>query len=118
MIAFAVLVLCVVIGSVAGFQFMEAASALIVSSGMSGANQADLTAALQEQLLRDYPLQGIALNVTSWGGFVAWILGIVATATKRGRLWGVLTIILGVLTPVIMVVVMFAAMGPALGAVR
>ena len=49
----------------------------------------------------------------SYGG-VFWILGIVATATKRGRAYGVWSIILGVLAPVIAVVVLVAALMPYL----
>ncbi|HEY5484207.1 MAG TPA: hypothetical protein VIK31_10420, partial [Propionibacteriaceae bacterium] len=47
-------------------------------------------------------------------GFVGWIVGIVAVATKRGRAFGVVTIILGVLAPIAAFVAMFVAMGPYL----
>ena len=47
-------------------------------------------------------------------GLVGWIMGIVATATKRGRAFGVVTIILGVLAPIAAVVAMGVAMGPYL----
>lgn len=118
MIAFAVLLLCVVIGSLAGFQVMQVAANLMVSSGVTPDNQSELTQMLQQELMSSYPLQTAVLNLTGWGGFAAWIAGIVATATNRGRMWGVFTIILGVLAPVIMVIVLFAALGPVLSAVR
>lgn len=48
------------------------------------------------------------------GGFVGWILGIVATATKRGRGFGVTAIVLGVLAPIIVLLAMAAALSPYL----
>jgi hypothetical protein len=118
MIAFTVLALCVVIGSLAGFQVMQVVANLMLSSGMSaGVDQTELAEILQQQLMTAYPMQTVALNITGWGGIAAWIAGIVATATNRGRMWGVLTIVLGVLTPVIIMVVAFVAVGPALNAI-
>lgn len=56
----------------------------------------------------------LALNVAGYGGFGFWIAGIVATATRRGRAYGVWAIILGVLAPIIGIVVMVAALMPYL----
>lgn len=54
---------------------------------------------------------GFGMLVASWVagfiGLVGWIIAIVATAQNRGRLWGVLAIILGVIAPVIMLVIFF-----------
>lgn len=118
MLAFAVLAVSVVVGSIAGFQIMQLVGNLMVSNGISEADQAVLAQMLSQELASQYPLQAMLLNITGWAGFVAWIIGIVATATNRGRLWGVLTIILGVLTPVIMVIVVIVAMGPAFAALQ
>ncbi|MFT4225096.1 hypothetical protein [Micropruina sp.] len=54
----------------------------------------------------------LALNVAGYGGTAAWITGIVAAATRRGRSYGVWAIILGVLAPIIAIVMMVAAMMP------
>ena len=56
-----------------------------------------------------------ALNFSAYGGIAFWIAGIVATATRRGRSYGVWTIILGVLAPVIGIVMMVAALMPYMG---
>ena len=45
-------------------------------------------------------------------GFVGWILGIVATATNRGRALGVVTIILGVLAPFVAIGALVMAIAP------
>lgn len=54
----------------------------------------------------------LALNVAGYGGTAAWITGIVAAATRRGRSYGVWAIILGILAPIIAIVMMVAAMMP------
>ncbi len=48
------------------------------------------------------------------GGLAAWIAGIVATATRRGRAYGVWAIILGIAAPFIAMGVMVMAMMPYL----
>jgi len=83
---------------------------LIASNGgsMSGA---ELTDVMMEQL------GGTALaamNFAFYGGVAGWITGIVATATRRGRSYGVWAIILGVLAPVIGMFVVVAALMPYL----
>ncbi len=40
------------------------------------------------------------LNVGSTVGFAGWVTGIVAAVTGRGRMWGVLAIIVGTLAVV------------------
>lgn len=119
MMALLVLVVCVVVGSIAGYQIMSATMGLLApylaSGSPSQAEMAQLTALLEQQISADYPVHGLLLSVSGWGGLAAWITGIVATASKRGRSWGVTTIILGVVTVLIIIpVVVFAAMGPAL----
>jgi hypothetical protein len=68
----------------------------------------------QPQLMQDVANQLGGLLPTLGGasifvGLVGWILGIVATATKRGRAAGIFTIILGILAPIIAVVLLFVA---------
>lgn len=81
---------------------------LAVASGGS-MTQEQLTQELLDQL---GPGGLLALNVAGYGGTAAWITGIVATATRRGRTYGVWAIILGVLAPIVAVIVMVAAMMP------
>jgi hypothetical protein len=54
------------------------------------------------------------LNVGSTLGTAGWVAGIVAAATGRGRLWGVLAIILGIVAVVLMFSLMLA---PAMSAI-
>jgi hypothetical protein len=49
-------------------------------------------------------------SLSAFLGFVGWIIGIVAVATKRGRAFGVVTIILGVLAPFVALGALVAAM--------
>lgn len=48
-------------------------------------------------------------------GLVGFILGIVATATNRGRVWGIFAIVLGVLGPVIGFIVFSMGLAPIAG---
>lgn len=70
-------------------------------------------AAMTEYLSRQLGGSGmLLLNAATLGGFACWILGIVATATKRGRSYGIWAIILGVLAPIVALVAMVAALVP------
>lgn len=51
----------------------------------------------------------VLLNVSTYGGFAAWVAAIVATATNRGRAYGIWGIVMGVLSPVIAVVAFIVA---------
>lgn len=120
MIAFAVVLLSTIAGAVAMYQLMGPITDLLIASGGNTdmLNDPQLQAELTQRLATEFPLQTILLNIGFPLGLAGWITGIVAAATNRGRLWGVLAIILGVLAPVLLVVVVFAAMGPALGSLR
>ena len=76
-----------------------------------------LDTSTQPQLVQDVmnQLGGILAalgNASGAVGFAGWIMAIVATATKRGRAFGVTAIILGVLAPIIAVVALFVALAP------
>lgn len=81
---------------------------------------ADLTtgtvdnAYLTELLMEQLPMQALALNIFGFLGFGGWVVSIVATAMGRGRAWGVTGIILGVLSPFIVLAVMIAVMMPSM----
>ncbi len=82
---------------------------LIVSGSIDATNQTELQQAVLSQLggIWTFLVDGSGLL-----GFIGWILGIVAVATKRGRGLGVVTIILGVLAPIIAFVLMIVALAP------
>ena len=72
---------------------------------------------MTEELLQRLGTTGLLLlNVGTYGGIAGWIAGIVATATKRGRSYGVWAIILGVLAPFIGLGLMLAALMPYINA--
>ena len=81
---------------------------LFASSGGRMSNS-ELTQVLLEQMGEAALL---ALNIGMYAGLAGWITGIVATATRRGRSYGVMAIILGVLAPVIGVFLVVAALMP------
>ncbi|HEY5179291.1 MAG TPA: hypothetical protein VIJ07_05880 [Dermatophilaceae bacterium] len=110
-IALLVVLICGVVLSVSLFRMGGLLGQLAVNGTVEISSQTQL----QEEVLSQ--LGGIwTLLIYGSGllGFVGWILGIVAVATKRGRALGVVTIILGVLAPIAACVAMFAAMAPYL----
>lgn len=110
MVALGGVVICAIVLSWLTWRMGVAIGPLAVQSG-GNLDQQEAT----EYLVQQMGASGLAmLNLSSWGGLVFWILGIVATATKRGRAYGVWSIILGVLAPVIAVVVLVAALMPYL----
>jgi hypothetical protein len=114
MIAFGVVLLCLVLVSVAAQPIGEIFSNLILATGSTSVDQTTLTQLLMEQA----PMQVMMMNIGSTVGFAGWIAGIVAAVAGRGRLWGVLAIVVGTLAPIIMFAVMITAMLPALSVVR
>ncbi len=84
---------------------------MIALGGVVVCANEELTEALVNQLGGSALL---ALNVAGYGGFGFWIAGIVATATRRGRAYGVWAIILGVLAPITAGIIMVAALMPYL----
>jgi len=110
-IALLVVLICGVVLSVGLFRMGGLLGQLAVNGTVEISSQTQL----QEEVLSQ--LGGIwTLLVYGSGllGFVGWIVGIVAVATKRGRAFGVVTIILGVLAPIAAFAAMFAAMAPYL----
>ena len=114
MIAFGVVLVCLVLVSLASQPIGEVFSSLVLATGSSDIDQTTLTQLLMEQA----PLQVMMMNIGTTLGFAGWITGIVAAVTGRGRMWGVLAIVVGTLAPFIMGAVMISAMLPALSAIR
>jgi hypothetical protein len=113
MIAFGIVIVCLVLVCVSAGPIGTVFADLVLATGTTNLDQTTLTQLLMEQA----PLQVMLMNVGSTVGFGGWVTGIVAAVMGRGRLWGVLAIIVGTLAPFIMAGVMMAAMLPALEAV-
>jgi hypothetical protein len=108
------LALVVICGIVLSFSLWRMGG-LIGQMAVNGTVEINSQAQLQEAVLSQLGgVWTILVNGSGLLGFVGWIIGIVAVATKRGRALGVVTIILGVLAPIAAFVAMFAAMAPYL----
>ena len=105
-IALAVVVICAVVLSMYLWQVGGIAGQVAVNGTIDTSNQAELQALVLSQL-GGWSLIG---SLSAFLGFVGWIIGIVAVATKRGRAFGVVTIILGVLAPFIALGALVAGM--------
>lgn len=108
MIALGGVVICGVVFSWLMWRMGGVLGSIAVSTGGS-LSQEEATTLLMSQ----FGASGaMALNVATYGGIGFWIAGIVATATRRGRSYGVWAIILGVLAPIIGIVMTVAALMP------
>jgi hypothetical protein len=84
-----------------------------VNGTLDTTTQPQLVADVTSQLGGILPMLGGASIFT---GLIGWILGIVAAASKRGRGFGVMAIVLGVLAPIIAVIVLVVTLMPYLQA--
>jgi phage-related minor tail protein len=104
-------VVCGIALSVSTWHLGGAVGQLAVSGAFDPTNQAELQRAMMSQI---GGIWTVLINGSALLGFAGWIIGIVATATKRGRAFGVVTIILGILAPIIAGVAFFVALSPYL----
>ena len=109
-IALALVVICGVIFTFYLYRLGAVAGPYAVDGTLDTSTQPQLVQDVANQLGVLSTLGGASGLV----GFVAWVLGIVATVTKRGRAFGVMAIILGILAPIIAVVALFVAVAPYL----
>ncbi len=110
MVAFGVVLVSLVLVCFGAGPVGEVLAALVQVTGSTQVDQTTLTEMLTEQV----PVQVMLLNVGSTLGTAGWVTGIVAAATGRGRLWGVLAILLGIVAVILMIALMVA---PAMGAI-
>jgi len=110
-IALLVVLICGVVLSVSLFRMGGLLGQLAVNGTVEISSQTQLQEAVLSQLGGIWTLLVYGSGLL---GFVGWIVGIVAVATKRGRALGVVTIILGVLAPIAAFLAMLAAMAPYL----
>lgn len=111
LIALALVVVCAIALSVSLWHMGGVVGQLAVNGTIDPTNQAELQAALLSEI---GGIWIVLIDGSALLGFVGWVLGIVAVATARGRAFGVVTIILGVLAPIAAFVAMFAALAPYL----
>ncbi len=105
------LVVLALVGSLAmAYPLGQLYGDLVTYAGTTQIDAQDIPPAMMEAIVG--PTMGLlALALL---GFVGWILGIVAAAGNRGRLWGVIAIVAGLAAPFLILAVMVAGMSPAL----
>jgi hypothetical protein len=112
-ISLAIVVICGVVLTLYLYRIGVVAGPYAVSGTLDTTNQPELVQNVVNQLGGVLPMLG---GTSIFVGLVGWILGIVATASKRGRGFGVMAIILGILAPIIAVVVLVVTLMPYLQA--
>lgn len=110
MISLGVVIVCAVLMAYVSYRAGVAMGSLVVASGPI-TDQAEIQAELMRRMST---VELMVMNLSMMGGLGGWVCGIVATATRRGRAYGVWAIILGVLAPIAAIVAMTMAMMPYL----
>ncbi len=105
-IALAIVAICGVVLTLYLWRVGGVAGPFAVNGALDTSTQPELQQEVMNQLGGVWPTLG---GASGFVGFVGWILGIVAVATKRGRAFGVMAIILGILAPIIAVAALFVA---------
>ena len=110
-ISLAIVVISGVVLTLYLYRIGAVAGPYAVNGSLDTTTQPELMQNVASQMGALLPMLG---GASIFVGLVGWILGIVATASKRGRVFGVLAIILGILAPIIAVVALFVAVAPYL----
>lgn len=113
MVALGLVVLAIVAG-LASFLPLTPLIGQLLQAAEAGSGSIDSTTISQElarQLSTEYPMAGIGWNLATLLGIGGLVTGIIATARRAGRGWGIGAIVSSLFAPVvIMIVVMVVAM--------
>jgi hypothetical protein len=111
LIALALVVISGIVLSLYAWQIGSVLGRFVVGGSLSvnEFNQTEIAQQIVSQLGTGFASLG-SLSIVV--GLIGWILGIVATATKRGRAFGVLAIILGILAPIVAFGLLFLVLAP------
>lgn len=116
-IALGVVTAATIVGSVLTFQFGTGFMDLMHQMGYTVGNMPSQSRLNTDPRVLRFMTQAApvmqSIGLASVVGFAGWITSIVATATRRGRGYGIGGIILGVLAPVIMFVALMIAISAA-----
>jgi hypothetical protein len=107
--ALVLVMVCGVVLSWAMWRLGGLVGLMAVNGSVDLSSQTQVQQAVLQQLGGTW---SILLNGSMFLGFAGWVMGIVATATKRGRAFGVMAIVLGVLAPFAAIGALVAAMAP------
>jgi hypothetical protein len=111
MLALAIVAICGVVLTLYMYRIGVVAGPYAMDGTLDTSTQPELVQDVMSQLGGVLPTLG---GASIFVGLVGWILGIVAVATRRGRAFGVMAIILGILAPIIAVAALFVALAPYL----
>ena len=111
-VALAVVAMSLIVGIFALQPVMAVMASVIAQSGLETVDQDYLA----EVLVANAAGPAMILNIVSLVGFAGFVTGIVAIVVNRGRLWGVLATVLGILAPIVLLAVMLMALMPYAGA--
>ena len=114
-VAFALVAIALVVSLVSLQPLVQLMSNLIIANGSTTIDSSMITQQMADQFAGPATM---IFGVSPGLGLVALILGIVAMATRRGRLWGVIALILAILGPVIVFTALMMGILPAAEAVQ
>lgn len=109
-IALAVVAIALAGSLVGAVPLAQAMGELVATTGSTTITPEDIPVSAQQALMG--PMSAVmGLSVL---GLAGWITGIVAAISGRGRIWGVIAVVLGVAAPFIILLVMAAGLAPYL----
>lgn len=101
-LAFGMVVAAFVISVVAMMPMLPMLAEAVTSTQFGNQEEAQLVA---EQIIAQFPLAGLFLNLASLLGLGGLVVGIIAVVRRAGRGWGVAAIVAAVLAPILLIVV-------------
>lgn len=117
LVAMSIVVIAAVVLSVVSFMVGQEIGELFASTGLDPEN-VDPDVLANDPQFREWAAraqsQWTILTLSVLAGLVGWIMSIVAAATRRGRAFGIVGIIVGVAAPLVAFAVFFGGMWPFL----
>lgn len=101
-LGFGMVVAAFVISVVAMMPMLPMLAEAVTSAQFGNQEEAQLVA---EQIIAQFPLAGLFLNLASLLGLGGLVVGIIAVVRRAGRGWGVAAIVAAVLAPILLIVV-------------
>lgn len=120
LVSLAIIVVAAMVCIVFAYQFGHGLGVLMKQMGITTQGAPSTSSLQNDPRLQAYITQsagiGQAIGLSSIAGLAAWIAAIVATATRRGRAYGITGIILGVIAPIAAFMAYGVAFAAAIGA--
>ncbi|WP_052462560.1 DUF308 domain-containing protein [Nigerium massiliense] len=118
-IALLIVAICTIVFAFASFRMGQVAGQMVlIDPAIAQGRQPDPNNPQIQQIAVQASPWVTTLGASSVVGIVGWIMGIIAAAQRRGRAFGIWTIVLGVAAPIIGIILMTMGMLPAIEAIR